>query len=283
MLTREHLRHVGVMLGVGRRGAAAVYDSLGSDPWAALSPGWLNVGWWETTGDADEAAVAPRRLVERIAAPLPTGGTIVDVGNGLAVQDPVIAAVAQPRRFAAVNITESQLRAGRERLAEAGASPVVGDATRLPFADGSIDGVISVEAGFHFRTREDFLREARRVLRPGGVLTTSDVTMEYRPNRPIEVAGGLMNLRFWAVPTANLVSARELERLVRDSGFTDVEVERCGAQTIDPFVRFSRKRFRSLSGVNRFEQVGARAIVWTWEVLRRRGALDYVLLRATAA
>ena len=50
----------------------------------------------------------------RIAAALPVAGDVLDVGNGLAAQDRVIADVARPRSLTAVNITWSQLDAGRD-------------------------------------------------------------------------------------------------------------------------------------------------------------------------
>ena len=46
---------------------------------------------------------------------LPRGGDVLDVGNGLAEQDPIIAAVAAARSLTALNVTFSQLRAGRRR------------------------------------------------------------------------------------------------------------------------------------------------------------------------
>lgn len=122
----------------------------------ALAPGWLNLGLWEGPGSEDEAEDACQRLVRRLALALPAGGLVVDVGNGLGIQDPLIAQTVHPRRLVAVNITEWQLATGRDRLREAKAAPVVGDATRLPIADGSVDGIISVEAAFHFRSRKVF-------------------------------------------------------------------------------------------------------------------------------
>jgi SAM-dependent methyltransferase len=148
--TREQLRHVGRLWRFSSNPAATVYDSIGADFFLAPAPGWLNLGLWQGAGDEAEAAVAPRRLVEVMAARLPRGGVVLDVGNGLGVQDPVIAEVAMPHALIAINITESQLRAGRSHLADAGVHPVVADATRIPLGDGSVDAVISVEAAFHF-------------------------------------------------------------------------------------------------------------------------------------
>ena len=125
------------MLRFGRNPAATVYDSIGADFFLALDEGWLNLGLWEGDGsDPSEAPLAVRRLVTRMAGDLPRGGDVLDVGNGLAAQDPVIAEVAATRSLTALNITWSQLRAGRQRLAAARARPVNGDACRMPFRAG---------------------------------------------------------------------------------------------------------------------------------------------------
>jgi hypothetical protein len=69
------------MLRQGRNPAARVYESIGSDFFLAVAPGWLNLGLWEgRCGDDTEAAC--RRLVRTLALALPAGGTIVDVATG---------------------------------------------------------------------------------------------------------------------------------------------------------------------------------------------------------
>jgi len=280
--TAANLRHVAQLFRYGSNPAARVYDSLGAELWLAPAPGWLNLGLWEGGGDEEEAPEAVRRLVATLARDLPRDGVIVDVGNGLGAQDPVIAEVARPRRLVAINITESQLRAGRHRLRDARALPVVGDATALPLRSGSVDGLVSVEAAFHFGSRARFFAEARRLLRPGGVLTMSDVSVERLPRSPAELATGALNLRFWGLRAQEMVNAEAIGTLARQAGLTEVTIERCGTRVIQPAVRLLRGRLQREGSGPRGQRLAAAVMLDGWDLLSRRGVLDYILLRARA-
>jgi SAM-dependent methyltransferase len=281
--TRDNLRHGAAMLRYGRHPAATVYDSIGEDFFLALAPGWLNLGLWQGNGsDPAEASVAVRRLVEALAGELPKGADVLDVGNGLAAQDPVIADVAGTRRLVALNITRSQLVAGRQRLAEARAWPVNGDATRLPFAAGSFDGVISVEAAFHFASRARFFAETFRVLRPGGVISMSDIPTYRYPRGPRELLAALSQLRVWGLGMQAAATPVEIVRQVEGAGFVDVRAELVGERVIEPALRFVRERLRTArqhaAGSYR---LAASVMVSQVELLWDRGMIDYLLLRAT--
>jgi SAM-dependent methyltransferase len=278
--TRENLRHAAAMLRYGTNPAATVYDSIGPDFFLALAPGWLNLGLWEGDGgDPDEAPVAVRRLVERIAAPLPVAGDVLDVGNGLAAQDPTIASVAGPRSLTAVNITWSQLEAGRDTLREAGGRAVCADACRLPFVDGSFDGVISVEAAFHFSSRARFLAEAFRVLRPGGILTMSDVPTLRRPQGLREAVAAVAMLRVWGLRSAAAASPDEIAAQVATAGFVDIRWETIGDRVIGPALRFVRDRLDASHGHGSAPiAIAARTMLSQADVLWERGVLDYLLL-----
>ena len=281
--TREHLRHAATFVRQGRNPAAAVYDSIGTDFFLALDDGWLNLGLWDGDGsDPEEAPAAVRRLVRTLAADLPTGGTILDVGNGLGAQDELIAEVATPRRLVALNLTRSQLLAGREVLARAGASPVNGDATRIPIRHGLVDGVISVEAAFHFPSRPRFFAEAFRVLRPGGVLSMSDVVTNRMPRGPRELVAGVAQLRLWGLRPAAAATERDVVAAVTRAGFVDVEARRVGERVIGPALRFARQRLDAAEDETPASmRLAARVMLAQVELLWRRRIVDYLLLRAT--
>ena len=278
--TSQHVRHAGEIVKQGRNPAARVYESIGSDFFLALAPGWLNLGLWEGPGSADEAEQACRRLVRTMASALPAGGVIVDVGNGLGTQDPLIAEQVRPRLLVAVNVTEWQLTAGRDRLAAAAAAPVAGDAARLPIAGGAADGIISVEAAFHFRSRKAFFEECYRVLRPGGVLSISDISTQRWPLSPGELVSGLTQLRVFGLRPTAAMTAGQIAAAARAAGLAAVEVTSCGDRVIAPALRFAAARLSGPSAAPTGHRLAARLLLRQVELLWRRRIIDYILLRA---
>jgi ubiquinone/menaquinone biosynthesis C-methylase UbiE len=260
-----------------------VYESIGADSFLAPAPGWLNLGFWEGSGSEEEAETACRRLVQTVASALPEAGVILDIGNGLGTQDPVIAEVLRPRALIAVNITEWQLSAGRGRLREAAALGVAGDATRLPIAGQSIDGVISVEAAFHFRSRRAFFDECFRVLKPGGVLSISDITTERLPLGPLELLAGITQLRAFGLRPNAAMTADQIAAAARAAGFTAVDVTVCGDLVIAPALQLIGQRLRATPAAFAApvgQRTAARLLLSQVELLWRRQIIQYILLRA---
>ena len=278
--TGQHLRHAATLLRQGGNPAARVYESIGSEFFLAVAPGWLNLGLWDGPGSEDEAEEACRRLVRTLASALPAGGVLADVGNGLGTQDPLIAETARPRRLVAMNITEWQLAQGRGRLREAGAAPVAGDAARMPLASGSVDGIISVEAAFHFRSRKAFFDECYRVLRPGGVLSSSDISVQRWPVTPAEVLAGLTQLRLFGLRPTMVMTADQIAAAARAAGLAEVEVTPCGDRVIAPALRLTAARLAAPAAAPAGQQTAARLLLRQVDLLWRRRIIEYLMIRA---
>jgi len=102
-----------------------------------------------------------RALVRRLVRPL-SPGRAIDVGCGPAGN----ARVLQELGWDVTGLEYSPVAAGIAR--DRGVPVVRGDATALPFADDSVDLVMSTDMWEHVEDHEAVARETARVLRPGG-------------------------------------------------------------------------------------------------------------------
>lgn len=203
----------------------------------------IHLGYWPP-GGADEAtdfAAAQARLDDLVieAALLRDGLAVLDVACGLGGLLATLDARFRGMELTGVNHDPRQLDACHRvrprpdtilRWVEA-------DACRLPFAAASFDRVVCVEAMFHFRSRDAFLREVFRVLRPDGRLVITDILLE--PPADDEAARAvhadlLAAYGPWPEPWS---SPGRLGRQFAAAGFADVSLADVSAATL-PSYRF---------------------------------------------
>ncbi len=83
-----------------------------------------------------------------------------------------------PSHYTALDLNPTGIAFCRKRHAIAGLEFVQGDAEKLPFADGSFDAVVNVEASHCYPDFPRFLSEVARVLEPGGHFLYADFRFE---------------------------------------------------------------------------------------------------------
>lgn len=203
---------------------ATHYDKLIREPiLAALygDSGYFNVGYWDD--GCEDLPRACDRLVDMLAAAVPADArAILDIGCGIGAGAARLAAHFPNARLIAGNLSHWQLTQARRRGVQA---PVVMNATRLAIASGALDAVIAMESAQHFDTRECFLAEACRALRPGGAIALADMLFDDR--QPIGS---------WMLPPENRVATtEEYAARLAAAGFVDIEVRDVTERTWRPF------------------------------------------------
>src|SRR5262249_38183138 len=114
----------------------------------------------------------------------------------------------------------------------------LGDYTATSFPDASFDAVWTLESLCHAPDKPAFLREARRLLRPGGRLGIVEYMRTERALTPAE--DHLMQQWFacWAI--ANLGADSDFHRWVKLAGFEATELADITPQMLPSFRRLYR-------------------------------------------
>lgn len=140
--------------------------------------------------DAMDHGEANARFVERLVE-LGARGRMLDVGCGPGHMALMICARVPDARVVGVDLARTMLaHARRHRAASEHGRRIalsVADAKHLGFADGAFDAVFSNTILHHIPDPLPFLRETRRVLRPGGVLLVRDLFRPATPERADEL------------------------------------------------------------------------------------------------
>jgi MPBQ/MSBQ methyltransferase len=143
---------------------------------------FMNYGYWEEGVNNQKEAC--ENLIEKLLSFIPSkskSGTILDVACGKGATARYLLKYYPPQNITGINISEKQLETAKANAQ--GCTFLLMNATQLHFGDNSFDNIICVEAAFHFDTREKFLGEAYRVLKPGGHLVLSDILMNREAER----------------------------------------------------------------------------------------------------
>ncbi len=157
-------------------------------------------------------------------AELREGDVVLDLGSGGGI-DVLLSArrVGATGKAYGVDMTDDMLALARQNAAEANVTNVEflkGNIEAIPLPDQSVDVIISNCVINLSGDKRTVLREAFRVLKPGGRFAVSDVVV--RGEVPANVR---RSMELWVGCVAGALEETEFATLLTEAGFTAVDIE----------------------------------------------------------
>ncbi len=157
-------------------------------------------------------------------AELRPGETVLDLGSGGGIDVLLSAKRVGPTGFAyGLDMTDEMLALAERNREAAGAKNVKflkGHIEAIPLPDASVDVIVSNCVINLSTDKARVLREAFRVLRPGGRLAVSDMVVQ--GSLPDDVR---RDVESWAGCISGALEEAEYRRLLTDAGFVGVDLE----------------------------------------------------------
>ena len=179
----------------------------------------------ELTDLPDQAVLASLGCGNPTAlAELRPGETVLDLGSGGGIDVLLSARRVGPTGFAyGLDMTDEMLALANRNAAERkvqNVSFLKGEIEHIPLPDASVDVVISNCVINLSADKPRVLREAFRVLRPGGRFAVSDVVVQGTLPAALRTS-----MDAWAGCLGGALEEREYRSLLADAGFSQIEVE----------------------------------------------------------
>jgi SAM-dependent methyltransferase len=187
----------------------------------------------ETQGLPDQAVSASLGCGNPTAlSDLKPGEIVLDLGSGGGI-DVLLSArrVGPSGKVYGLDMTDAMLQLARANQAKAGVTNVEflkGTIESIPLPDNTADVIISNCVINLSSDKDTVLREAFRVLKPGGRFAVSDVVV--RGELPAEVR---RSMELWVGCIAGALTDAEYERKLKNAGFADVTVAPWRVYSID--------------------------------------------------
>ena len=156
---------------------------------------------------------------------LEPGMHVLDFGCGPGTISVGLARAVEPGELCGVDMEASQIEIARA-AAEAGghrnATFRTADVTDLPFEDGSFDVAHCHAVLMHAPDTATVLAEARRVLKPGGIISSREMFVDSSFLEPAMKDGWETFAKLIEANGGHPQAGRELKRLFIEAGFSDI-------------------------------------------------------------
>lgn len=199
-----------------------VYDQIELKDFLGTEKLFLNLGYWNHHNNYDEACT---NLALKLSdwGQLAANQDVLAAGCGLGEECRLWQQQYHLKKIIGINLSNNQLKIAQKRFASDTVHFLKADTTNMGFAGNQFDRVLALESGMHFYPKKHFFQEAKRVLKPGGWVTTADIICLDAPvgfywRRMINFYARMMQC-----PKENFCRWTQYESMMQDAGFINIE------------------------------------------------------------
>ncbi|MFW6043788.1 MAG: methyltransferase domain-containing protein [Marinilabiliaceae bacterium] len=195
----------------------------------------LHLGIYESENDT--VYEASRRAIDRIAShadKIDENTKVIDFGGGFSGSARHLA-----RKFGChvtvLNLSETENERGRKMNKEQGLDHLIdvidGSYDQVPFDDNTFDVVWSEDAMLHSPNKAEVIKEAFRILKPGGDLVFSD------PMQTDNCDESVLQPIYKRINLSSMASPAYYRQIAKDAGFKEIEFEEMPQHLITHYAR----------------------------------------------
>lgn len=232
-----------VILWTLRRGEDDVvnlYNYLSGLMQVSTGGNFLNFGYWDdSTKNPVDAQTNLCNMIKDVAE-LNEARYVLDVGSGFSEPAFLWKKSHPDVTITCLNINQNQLRSACKHNIQ-GVNFLNSTAVKIPISDESCDRVIALESAQHFKPIKNFISEAKRILKKGGIVVLA-IPVLSRPSTMSILKIGILKFT-WSSEHYDLGTIR---KTIQDAGLKIVEIKLIGSNVYIPLAEYYIQNRKSL-------------------------------------
>lgn len=273
-----------VILWTLRRGEGDVvnlYNYLSGLMQVSTGGNFLNFGYWnDSTKNPVDAQTNLCNMVKDMAE-LKEARHVLDVGSGFSEPAFLWKKSHPDVTITCLNINQNQLKSANKHATTHGINLLNSTAVKIPISDESCDRIIALESAQHFRPIQDFISEAKRILKKDGAIVLA-IPVLSRPSKMNIFQIGILKFTW----SSEHYDIETIKKTIQNAGLKTTETKLIGSNVYLPLAEYYIQNRQSLREeiLKRYPSYVEKILFKSMLKMKQAAAdhtIEYILIKCT--